>query len=260
MAALRGGGSATVVLRSVRHPGGSIDREAALLPALRTLGLPVPLLLAGPVRDPARPRSLPVVALSRLPGEDLQQTSLRGAAARDRAADLLAEAVRRLHALTPRLAVLPAGRFVPKGDLASHLETIVARGGPWMADPVFRRATERLRPVLARIRTPLVFSNGDYQPGNFLAQAGRLTGFLDFEFAWFEDPLYGFAKYPIYDIHPLIKADPVRRFCRAAGYRPEEFRPRLALGCLAVLQREIGARSPRGTYRSRVLRLLDHNL
>lgn len=259
VAELRGGAEFAVALREVRHPGGSIDREAALLPALARLGLPVPALLAGPVRDRSRRGSRPVVVLSRLPGEDLQQLSLKGGRALGVAADLLVEGVRRLHALTARLARTSAGRFVPKGNLASHLETIVARGGPWMADPVFRGATERLRPVLEKIRTPLVFSNGDYQPGNFLAADGRLSGFLDFEFAWFEDPLYGFAKYPIYDIYPMIKTDVVRRFCRAAGYRTEEFRPRLALGCLAILQREI-ATGATHAYRARVLRLLARSL
>ena len=260
VAQLRSRTRIAVVLRRVRHPGGSIDREAALLPALRQLGLPVPHLLAGPVRDHHRAGGQPLVVLSRLPGEDLQQLSARGGRSLARAADLLIEGVGRLHAMTGRIARHPAGRFVPKGNLASHLETIVARGGPWMADPVFRRATERLRPVLEKIRTPLVFSNGDYQPGNFLSNAGRLSGFLDFEFAWFEDPLYGFAKFPIYDIYPMIKADVVRRFCRAAGYRREEFRPRLALGCLAILQRELGAGVENRPYRAHLLKLLASSL
>ncbi len=259
-AALRGGGTMAVVLREVRHPGGSLEREAALLPALRQLGLSVPGLLAGPVRDRSRRGARPVVVLSRLPGEDLQQLSMRGRGSLDRAADLLVEGVRRLHALTGRLSRQPAGRFVPKGDMASHLETIVARGGPWLADPVYRRATERLRPVLERIRTPLVFSNGDYQPGNFLAADGGLSGILDFEYAWFEDPLYGFAKYPIYDIHPMAKTDVIRRFCRAAGFRVEEFRPRLALGCLAILQRELGTGVANRPYRSHILKLLAKSL
>lgn len=256
----RGGDEHSFVLRKVRHRRGSLARESALYPKLAGLGLPVPQVLAGPVRDPGRPGALPVTVLSLLPGTNLQLLSQRGPRQLAQARRLLVEAISSMHALTRRVAASSAGQRVPRGGLLEHLRLIMRKLGPWQKHPLFLDSVRRLTPVLRRIHTPLVFSNGDYQPANFLAEKGRLTGFLDFEYAWFEDPLYGFAKYPIYDIHPLNKAGVVEAFLNRHGFQKADFAPRLALGCLATLSKEIPVRGGDARYRARVLKLLAASL
>jgi len=128
-----------------------------------------------------------------------------------------------------------------------------------MAMPIFRRAAEVLRPVLDDIRTPLVFSNGDYQPANFLTDGRTVTGFVDFEVACFQDPLIGFAKYPIYDLHPMNGAGLVDDMLDSFGYSRRDFAPRLALGCLMTLQKEVAvhpATADGRSYREHVLTIL----
>jgi aminoglycoside phosphotransferase (APT) family kinase protein len=257
---LPSGSSHDLVVRSVRHRRGSLARETALYPVLARLGLPVPRVLAGPVADPRRPGRPPVAVLTLLPGETLQRIAERGGAALRRARDLLVEAVTWMHRLTPRVASSPAGRRVPRGGLAHHLAAILRKRGPWQREPEFQAAAARLGRALARDRTPLVFSNGDYQPANFLSDGARLTGFLDFEHAWFEDPLYGFAKYPIYDLHPLHGAGVVDAFLRRTGRTRADFAPRLALGCLATLSRELPVAGGNRRYRAHVLNLLRDTL
>ncbi len=248
------------VVRSIRQPKGHLEREVALYPVLARLGVPVPTVLAGPARDPSDPAERPRLVVSLLPGLNLQRLSELGPGPLVRARDLAVEAVRWLHRLTPAVRGSAAASVVPSGGLVHHLDTIVGQRGPWREAPVFRDACRRLRPALRRVERPLVFSNGDYQPANFLAADGALTGFLDFEFAWFEDPLYGLAKYPIYDIAPLNRAGVVETFLRRGGYGRREFAPRLALGCLATLNREVAVAGPNARYRDHVLRLLHDSL
>src|SRR3989338_3819655 len=57
---------------------------------------------------------------------------------------------------------------------------------PWLYEEVYRSAMAYLKPVLEKVDMPLVISNGDYQPGNFLAKDGKITGYLDFESASLE--------------------------------------------------------------------------
>ena len=99
----------------------------------------------------------------------------------------------------------------------------------------------------------------DLNPGNFLAAGGRLTGFVDFAMARFEDPHYGLAKYPVYDLHPYAKAGIIGRYRRRHGVSPDAFAHRLAVRCVWTLQREIpvlGHDAALGAYRDGTLRLL----
>jgi aminoglycoside phosphotransferase len=258
--ALPSGSAWAFVVRSIRHPKGHLEREVALYPLLARLGLPVPTLLAGPVRDPSDPAERPRIVLSLLPGSNLQALGERGGRDLARARDLVVDAVFALHDQTHAVRSSAAAHVVPAGGLVHHLETVVEQRGAWRDAPVFREACRRLRPALRAAAVPLVFSNGDYQPANFLAERGRLSGFLDFEFAWFEDPLYGFAKYPIYDLIPLAGVGVVEAFMRRAKFRPRDFAPRVALGCLATLNREIPVVGANAGYRDHVLRLLTDSL
>ena len=77
-----------------------------------------------------------------------------------------------------------------------------------------------------------------------------MTGFVDFEAACFQDPLIGFAKYPIYDIHPMNRAGLIDSMLESLGFSPRDFAPRLALGCLMTLQNEIPVRPATADERS----------
>jgi hypothetical protein len=217
-------------------------------------------VLAGPARDPAAPHTKPRIVLSLIPGTDLQHLSLRGGRSLARARDLLIEAVERMHSLTREVEADPVVRVIPRGGLAYHLRSLLARKGPWLQVPFYAETAARLLPRLERIRTPLVFSNGDYQPANFLAHDGRLSGCLDFEYAWFEDPHYGFCKYPIYDLYPLNGAGLVEAWLRKRRLSKRDFAPRLALACLATLNREITVTAGNHRYRDHVMGLLHENL
>jgi len=147
--------------------------------------------------------------------------------------------------------------LVPTITLIQQWEMILAQGGPWLAEPSFLAKLHALRPRLAALTDAPVFTNGDYQPGNFLTDGEQITGFVDFEYASFQDYLYGFAKYPIYDLHPLNKGGIIEHLLAAQAIAFADFAPRLALGCLATLRREIPVRGGDAGYRAHVLALLD---
>ena len=249
-----------LAVRGIRHRMGRLEREAALYPLLSRLGLPVPKVLAGPAVDPVRPGTGPRLVLSVLPGDNLQRISLMGGRQLAMARDLLLEAIQWLHRLTPRVKSDPAHRVIPHGGLTFHLGSILERKGPWLKESVYQEAARTLMPALEKVKMPLVFSNGDYQPANFLADRGRLSGFVDFEYAWFEDPLYGFTKYPIYDLHPLNGAGVVEAYLKRRGLTKRDFAPRLALACLATLNREIPVGPRKHAWRRHVLGLLRDSL
>lgn len=253
------GGASVVVLRITGHGPGGVRREARLLPAVAGLGLPVPHVRRGPVRDPDGPRSARMALLEYLPGRSLQALSLEGSAGLSTARRLLVEAAIRLESISARLAATTAGRGLPRVGLGAMLGTLTAARGPWWSNREFRSAAAILRPVLAGIRERSGFVNGDLQPANFLARGGRLTGYLDFEQAVFRDPLFGFAKYAIYDLAPLNRGGAIAAYLAARGFTDRDFAPRLALGCLLTLDREIapaGGTPHLRAYRAHVVGLL----
>jgi aminoglycoside phosphotransferase (APT) family kinase protein len=236
----------------------SVLTEAQLFPVLARLGLPVPAVLAGPAFDPGSPQSGPVVILSYIPGTDLQRLSTASPAGLEAASGLVLEAITRLHSLTDPIQQEAIGRQLPQTTLLTELRTIVERGDPRLQAPLFRQAVQQIVPVLAEIRTPLVFSNGDYQPANFLTDGRQVVGFVDFEGACFEDPHYGVAKYRIYDLAPLNKAGFVQHYLGARQLSEAEFAPRMAVRCLWTLQREIAVddADTEGSYGAHVVQLL----
>jgi aminoglycoside phosphotransferase (APT) family kinase protein len=251
------GGEGTLVVKMSRSLDGILT-EARLLPVLARLGLPVPEVLAGPAFNPDIPMTGPAIVLSYLPGTDLQRLSLASAAELDTAGRLVLEGIARLHSLTEPVRREEVGRQLPQIIMLTELQMVVERGGPWLQVPLFRQAVQQLVPVLAEIRTPLVFSNGDYQPANFITDSQRVVGFVDFEMARFEDPHYGVAKYLVYDMAPLNKAGFVERYMDAHHLSEADFAPRLALRCLWTLQREIPVpdHEADGSYGDHVMRLL----
>ncbi len=250
-----------LILRMDQHIDG-VAREAALLPVLARLRLPVPTILAGPAYDPARPGLGALSVLSVLPGQDLLSWAWDAPAADlATATRLVAESVARLHRLTESLNRDPVADQLPRATVRDELDGVIARGGPWFGEPVFAHAVEVLRPLVAAIDTPLVFSSGDYNPGNFLWDGETVIGFIDFAWACFEDPHIGFAKYWLYDWFPLNKAGLIEHYLETQGLSQADFAPRLAVRCLWTLQREIPVADADGAtdytkYRDRVLGFL----
>jgi len=241
---LPAGSERTVYVRMERYVGG-VETEARLLPVLQRLGLPAPTLLAGPKVDPDLPGVSACSVVGAVPGEPLADRGWAGAPGDMVVTGLGIEGVLRLHHATQ--AVLATAVALPRKTLASDLAGVAARGGPWCDDPYFAESLRALLPVAAAVRTPLVFSNGDYNPGNFLASGDRLTGIIDFARACLEDPLIGFAKYEIYNFAPWLQAGFIERCLAALGFGKSDFALRLAVRCLFTLQREM----PQGMRRGR---------
>ncbi len=248
-----------VVLRISRKPFG-VERETRLLPILSRFGLPVPTVLSEITSDPNDAHAGSMTVLSFLVGENLQTWSCKSATDMEMASGMLFEAVTRLHQLTEPLSQEKIFDWLPRKSLADELQDVIRAAGFWIKTSVFSKAVEKLMPALNSIQTPLVFSNGDYQPGNFLSNGKELTGFVDFESACFEDPHVGFAKYRIYDLHPLNKAGVVERYLNINNLSESDFAPRLAARCLWTLQNEIPVSERNRDYGRHVLKLLENSL
>ncbi|OGZ95509.1 MAG: hypothetical protein A3I44_03460 [Candidatus Sungbacteria bacterium RIFCSPLOWO2_02_FULL_51_17] len=247
-----------VVLRRNRH--GDVVKEIHMFAALGEFGMPVPAVLVEPFHND-RGESEAVYSL--LSGENLQKLSMRSDEDLQRAKELLVEAAIRLMNATPFIESHAVAKLMPRFTLAKELELLNDEGNPWLYEEVYRSAMAYLKPVLEKVDMPLVISNGDYQPGNFLAKDGKITGYLDFESASFQDPMMGFVKYPIYDMLPLSRTDLVETFLRKKGFSKEDFTIRLAFGCLKILFKEIpvaGGDAETQEYRGRVLKLLRESI
>ncbi|MHB8597644.1 MAG: aminoglycoside phosphotransferase family protein [Ktedonobacteraceae bacterium] len=269
--ALPDGDEQRLILRMDQRISG-VEKEAAILPVLAQLGLPVPTILAGPVVDPTQPTMGAITVLNVLPGQDLLGWSWDAPPpALELAMRLVLEGVQRLHELTEPLSHESISAHLPHITLQSELQGILARGGLWLDEPVFAEAINRLLPIVETIQIPLMFSSGDYNPGNFLFDGEKLTGFIDFPGACFEDPHVGMAKYWTYSWYPLDRAGIVERYLEQVHLSFAEFAPRLALRCLWTLQREIAVTGGENVlvddefeshadYRKRILALLERAL
>ena len=184
----------TIVLRKNRH--GDIENEVKILRALKELGLPVPEVLIEPFKNEEDEY---VSILSLLPGENLQKLSMRSDEGLAQAKELLVQAVVTLTSATDFIRKHEVSKIIPSISLMKELEDASVVENSWFKEEVFQNAAQKLKRILENITTPLVFSNGDYQPGNFLTQDGKITGFLDFESLSFQDPMMGFVKYRSYD-------------------------------------------------------------
>jgi aminoglycoside phosphotransferase len=217
-----------------------VERETTVLPILAKLGLPVPVVLAGPVFDPLQLSAGAMTLLSVLPGQDLLGWSWNAPSSdQSLALQLVLEGVEWLHALTEQLSQEPVAKQLPRKTLLDELQEVITDGGPWLDEPVFTQAIDLLWPIVTSIQVPLAFSSGDYNPGNFLFEGQKLTGCVDFTGACFEDPHVGMAMYWIYSWYPLDRAGIVERYLESHGLRVTDFASRLAVRCLRTLQQQI---------------------
>lgn len=225
----------------------AIAFECRALQLLSPYALPVPVVQAGPIALLGDGQSM--LVLSELPGKALPWCGLDSLAEADLACRLTIEAVDRLHALTPELLASDAARFLPRRTLADEYARLQAYAGPWSEVALFREALAAVGPLPAADETPLVFSNGDYNPLNFLHDGGKLCGFVDFEHACFEHPHIGFARFLIwtYDAYGWGtggKAGLVERYLYRRNVSRREFAPVLALRGLSHLVREASTSGP----------------
>jgi hypothetical protein len=245
----------TVVLRMIRHREGDLQRETQLLPLLARAGLPVPEVLIGPSYDPDLVEDHGAALYTLLPGrtcQDLAEESPQGCA---RTIQLVLDASERMAQLTDAVRRADLQPALPEIRLIDDLDSFVQQSGEWMGQAEVVRAVDLIRPYLTGITAPLVFTNGDYQPANFLTDGETLTGFVDFEYASFRDYLFGFVKYVIYDLHPHNKGGMIPALFQRIHPSPFDFALRMAVGCLKTLQREIPCEGGDTDYRVHVLGL-----
>lgn len=182
-----------VVKTAVGHRRLSIEADA--LRVLAELDFAAPRLLAGPYDVDTDAGPIEFLVMTRLPGQALPWFGVDDVGTADRTCRLLIEAVERLHALTPRVEALPTAAALPRRTLTQELAAVIARDSPWSSTDLVTGAVDVLDDVLPGEELPLVFSNGDYNPVNALADDDGLTGWVDFEHAGLEDPLIGFPKF-----------------------------------------------------------------
>jgi aminoglycoside phosphotransferase len=243
------GSTRPCVVKTSDHPD-RLEAEAQVLIALAECGLPVPAVLAGPLPLPV-PLALAddtvahaLLVLSELPGQPLPWLGTTSLAEADLTCRLLIQAVLRLHQLTEPMSRQRIAAALPHVTLSDELAQIEHSGSDWLEVDLYSRAIDRLRALLSRVELPLVFSNGDYNPLNFLQEGERLSGWIDFAGARFEDPHIGFAKFQIWSSDEYgwgtgMKAGLIERYLYQQNVSRRQFAPRLVLRCLQHLQREV---------------------
>lgn len=234
-----GAQTACVLKVSARHD--RVAHEARVLRALTELAFPVPAVLAGPLTIAHEDASVTALVLSEASGRPLPWLGLTDLASADLTCRLLHEGIAALHGLTARIGAHPVAATLPAVTLEAELQAIIARGGPCFALPWFTDAVDLLGVALPTAATPLAFSNGDYNPLNFLHSGRTLTNWLDFEAARFEDPYIGLAKFFLwaddaYGWGAGAKAGLVERYLFAQDVAPAAFLLRLVLRGLSLIQ------------------------
>ena len=247
---------------------GGVEKEAAILPLLAQAELPVPTVLAGPVIDPTQPEAGAMTILNVLPGQSFLEWGLTAAPEQIQwAIGLILQGIDLMHSATEFLQHTPIAQQLLQRTPSWELQAIFARGGPWLSEPIFKQAIEALGPAVSKIGTPLAFSSGDYNQGNFLFEGERLTGIIDISSPCFEDPHISMAMYWIYCWNPYDQAGIVERYLERQHLTFTDFAPRLTLRCLRTLQENLPVRGGEDVrdewnfetladYRQRVLGLL----
>lgn len=187
-----GGEEKTCVLKADPLIGG-VEKEGILLPVLGGLGLPVPTVLAGPTDHPGYLNAGALVVLSEMEGKPLPWLDATLTEI-DISCRLIQDAVGAMHQLTERIWEKDVAKILPAVTMLSELDGIIQRGGPWLKVSEFSEAIQELQPILADIQTPLVFSNGDYNPLNFLWDGKDLIGWIDFYWRMLRGSIYWVCK------------------------------------------------------------------
>ena len=213
--------------------------EATALTLMQRVGGDAPRVLVGPITTDTDTGPIEFLVMTPLPGRPLPWLAVSDIATGDRTCRLLFQAIEELHALTDRVSRQPAAQQIARRTLDVELAEVIARDSPWVQTSLFDRAVDHLNRHLADHRLPLVFSNGDYNPLNVLADDHGLTGWIDFEFAAFEDPLIGLPKFQFWaDDSGWVLASQtglVERYLFRHRVSPESFAIRILLRGLTHL-------------------------
>jgi aminoglycoside phosphotransferase (APT) family kinase protein len=212
---------ALFLLRDNLGAGGGSVRDGAVLQALASTSVPVPVVHA--VDEPLGALLLERVAgRSDFPAVDDERE-------REPTAQHLMQLTAALHALDP--ASLAIEHLGEPGDPSTHAATQLAK-----AEGAARMIGDRLAPLFAFAlawlrrnaptdvaRSSLVHS--DMGPGNFLATAGRVTAVLDWEVAHWGDPMEDLAAIAVRDMATPVGHLPARfAEYEAAGGGPVDLR------------------------------------
>lgn len=263
------GGAVSVVDLLVSRFKLWVETEARILPVLSDLGVPVQTMLTEPMIDPEFPEAGPMAIATHISG-DFPPFINPTADEIDVSCRLIMEGALRLQSLTDKIRKHPVAEYLPERTLLSELEIVIGKGGPWMKEKVFTDAIDRVRPVLKKIKTPLVFSNGLNHMFCFLhngfQNGHQLSGFLQFGFACFEDPHVQFTRYKYWGGDKFgwgifNEGGLVERWLYRHNVSRVEFAPRLVVRCLWLLQREVSAEpTPHDGMRDYVLKVLNDAL
>jgi aminoglycoside phosphotransferase len=242
-----------------------LRHEAKVLSALEDLEFPAPRLMAGPQIVETSAGAVAVLVLSQLPGAALPWIGVTDVATADRTCQLLFDAIDRLHALSPLVGAHEVATDVPKRTLDDELTAVAERVSPWVETRLFEEGVRVLRESIPRHRLPLVFSNGDYNPLNVLADSGGVTGWVDFEHACFEDPYIGLPKFRFWSADSgwslAAQVGLVERFLYRRRVSPSSFMVRVALRGLTHLHDTTPEEPPIVMLREieRAIRVLQHH-
>lgn len=190
------GPPAALFLLQDRGRGGGSQRDAAVLAALAATDVPVPRVIAAS-------QSQRALLLSRLPGTSEYPEGV-APAEREAIAAHLMEIAGRLHALDPHslqiehLEVPETAQACARSLLDPALGAVEALGSK--ADPCFGFALAWLAAHLPSDLDRPSLVHGDLGPGNFLHEAGRVTGLVDWEVAHFGDPMEDLAALAVRDM------------------------------------------------------------
>ena len=242
-----------------------IYREAQALRILTDMGMPVPKPIREPIPLFHEDRAL--LVLTEVSGRSLPWCGVTSVAKADQSCRLVLEAVRRLHQLTERLQEDSESSGVfPRHTLRAEYAEIVAASREWMQVSLFQKGVEVIGKALQHESTPLVFSNGDYNPLNFLTDGQALCGFVDFEGACFENPHIGFAKFLIWSDDDYgwgagAKTGLVERYLYSEDVSRRAFAPILVLRCLRHLVQDVSVKDSRDqAVREHILHLVAEGL
>lgn len=241
-------GPISCVVKASTEPG-RLRREAGILRALADLDFAAPRVLAGPHDVATSAGPVEIIVMDLMPGEALPWIGVTDVTTAERTCQIVLEAIDQLHALTPRITAHLSSSAIPTRTLDQELADVLDRQSGWTLTPIFREAVAVLQKQVARHRRPLVFSNGDYNPLNVLADDAGLTGWVDFEFGCFEDPLIGLPKFLFWaDDRGWslgTKVGLVEKYLYRHRVPPAEFQVRVALRGLTHLHDTTPENPPR---------------
>lgn len=193
-------------LLSDKGRGEGSARDASVLCALAGSPIPVPKVVA-------RDEALGALLLERIPGRS-DFPSVDHESEREPTARHLMELTGRLHRLDPGSLRIPhlslpiSAADCARGPLEQAKNAASALGEA--ADPFFSFALGWLeRNVPLRV-SQIALVHSDMGPGNFLFQAGRVTGIVDWEVAHFGDPMEDLAAIAVRDMATPIGHLPTR--------------------------------------------------